>query len=159
MTLPTLVIGIGNDFRGDDAAGLIAARTLREKHLSNVAIIEQNGDGANLMEVWEGAETVILIDAVSSGGQAGTIHRIDANRDVILAGLFGISSHLLGVGEAVELARALGELPPRLIIYGIEGANYRIGEELSPAVASQLPTLVQQIVQEISNVANDRLSS
>lgn len=155
---PILIIGIGNDFRRDDAAGLIAVRALREKNLPNVDIVEQSGDGASLMQAWSGAETVILIDAVSAGREAGTIYRIDANHDVIPAGLFGASSHLLGVGEAVELARALGELPSRLIIYGIEGGNYAIGEGLSPIIASNLPTLVERIIQEVLNMANDRLS-
>lgn len=158
MKPSTLIIGIGNSFRGDDAAGLIATRTIHATHLPNVDIIEQSGDGVSLMQAWAGAETVILIDAVSAGREAGTIYRMDASRESLPTESFGTSSHLFGVGQAIEMARVLGELPPRLIIYGIEGANYTIGEGLSPAVASKLPELVEQIIQEISNVANDRLS-
>ena len=39
----TLVIGIGNDFRHDDAAGLVAARQLRER---GVAARMHEGDRA-----------------------------------------------------------------------------------------------------------------
>lgn len=158
MTTSTLIIGIGNDFRGDDAVGLIAARALREKHLPNVDIIEQSGDGVNLMQAWVGVEVVILIDAVSAGQEAGKIYRLDASHEPISVESFGASSHLFGVGQAIEMARALDELPPRLIIFGIEGANYTMGAVLSPEVAANFNDLIDDIVQEISKVANDRLS-
>ena len=47
-----LVIGIGNDFRGDDAAGLMVARRLRGTPLHDVEIVESAGDAAALMELW-----------------------------------------------------------------------------------------------------------
>lgn len=159
MTTSTLIIGIGNDFRGDDDAGLLAARALTARHLPGVTVIERSGDGAALMQAWDGATAVILIDAVQAGGQPGTIYRIDASRETVPVDAFSASSHLLGVGAAVEMARALGELPPRLIVYGIEGSSFEMGAALSPAVAANLPALVERVVQEIANGTNDRLSS
>ncbi|MBI5668594.1 MAG: hydrogenase maturation protease [Chloroflexi bacterium] len=156
--LPLIIIGIGNDWRGDDAAGLLAARALRKLNLPNVTITEHGGDGASLMQTWAGAAVVILIDAVSAGGNPGTIYRIDANHETTAPDSFSTSSHLLGVGEAVELARALGQLPPRLVIFGIEGRDFAVNAALSPAVAANLPVLVERIVQEILNGTNDRLS-
>jgi hydrogenase maturation protease len=158
MAIPTLIIGIGNDYRGDDAVGLIAARALREKRLPNVEIVEQSGDGVSLMQSWVGAAVVILIDAVYGGREAGTIYRLDASHEPISVESFGASSHLFGVGQAIEMARTLGELPPQLIIYGIEGASYTMGAALSPQVAANLTALVESVIQELAKVANDRLS-
>ena len=64
-----------------------------------------------LMDAWEGAETVWLVDAVSSGAQAGAVHRVDASEEELPARLFRASTHHFGLAEAVELARALGRLP------------------------------------------------
>ena len=59
-----IVIGLGNEFRHDDAAGLIAARRLRD---AGVAAEEYDGDLMMVMDRWKGSDAVILIDAVSSG--------------------------------------------------------------------------------------------
>src|SRR5512145_3075445 len=126
QTLP-LIIGIGNEYRSDDAAGLIVARRLKERLADSVKVIEQSGDGAALMEAWRGAETVIIFDAVMSGAAAGTIHRFDVSAQPLPKSGFRCSTHAFGVAEAIELARALGELPRSLIVYGIEGNNFAAG--------------------------------
>ena len=58
-----LVIGVGNPYRNDDAVGLVVARRIRDLNLQGVTVIEANGEGASLMEAWQGADSVILIDA------------------------------------------------------------------------------------------------
>jgi hydrogenase maturation protease len=50
----TIVIGIGNIFRGDDAVGLVAARRLRELPLKEVQVLELDGDLTNIAESWQG---------------------------------------------------------------------------------------------------------
>jgi hydrogenase maturation protease len=119
-----LIIGIGNEYRCDDAAGLIVARRLKERLAESVNVLEQSGDGAALMGAWQGAKTVIIIDAVTSGAAPGTIHRFDANTRPIPKGDFRYSTHAFGVAEAIELSRALGEFPRSLGGYGIEGKNF-----------------------------------
>jgi hydrogenase maturation protease len=64
MTPNVLVLGIGNDFRGDDAVGLLAARELESMHLPHVNVVESRGDGARLMRLWKGYPAVLVIDAV-----------------------------------------------------------------------------------------------
>jgi hydrogenase maturation protease len=144
-----LIVGIGNAFRSDDGVGLWVARRLREQLPSSVSIAEASGEGAALIETWKGFASVILVDAVNSGASPGTIHRLDAATEPIRAQFFRCSSHAFGVGEAVELARELGQLPPRLIIYGIEGAVFAAGAELSPAVAKAAAEVAEQLLAEI----------
>ena len=50
---PLLVIGVGNEYRSDDGVGLVVIRTLKEKGLPNVRLLERSGDGADLMELWK----------------------------------------------------------------------------------------------------------
>ena len=91
-----MIIGLGNDFRHDDAAGLIVARKLRER---GVPAEEHAGDLAALLELWEGAEGVILVDAVSSGAVPGTLRRLDASVTPLARELFASSSHALSLAD------------------------------------------------------------
>ena len=148
QSLP-LIIGIGNEYRGDDAAGLIAARRLKERLADSVTVLEQGGDGAALMEVWRGAETVIIIDAATSGAPPGTILRFEANARQIPQETFRCSTHAFGVVEAIELARALGRLPRRLVVYGIEGKNFAAGARLSTEVEQAVGEAAKQALAEV----------
>ena len=121
MPQPILIIGIGNEFRSDDAVGLVVAQTLQVKRLPSVSIQEATGEGTALLEAWKGSDAVILVDAVTSGAPAGTIHQVDAHTGPVSPELFALSTHAFSVAQAIELARTLGNLPPRLMIYGIEG--------------------------------------
>ena len=144
-----LVIGIGNQFRGDDAVGLTVARRVQEASPNGVTVREESGGGTALMETWQGADTVILVDAVSSGAPPGTIHRLDAQAQPIPARFFHYSTHAFGLAEAVELARALNRLPQRLVVYGIESKMFAAGAPLSPEVEAAAWQVVQRVLQEL----------
>jgi hydrogenase maturation protease len=144
-----LVIGIGSDFRCDDRAGLAVARFLREKNIPGVEVIEESGEGTALMERWKDAEYVFLIDAVSSDSPPGTIHRVDVQRQKIPKSFFHSSTHQFGVAEAIELSRVLNQLPPHLIIYGIEGTNFSMGIEITPTVSDAGLRAVDLVIEEI----------
>lgn len=146
------VLGLGNEFRGDDGAGRVVARRLREATLPGVAVREESGEGAALMDAWKDADAVILVDAVHSGAAPGTIHRLDASRVPVPSRFFHYSTHAFSVAEAVELARALNQLPPRLIIYGVEGKDFAAGEKLSPEVAAAVDELLGRVRQEIQSI-------
>ncbi len=140
-----LIIGCGAEERGDDAAGLLVARRLREL---GVGAIEHSGEGLSLIEAWSEADAVMLIDAVKTGAAAGAISRWDGRTAPIARDVFKVSTHAFGVAEAVELARTLDRLPPALTIYGIEGASFQHGAPPSPAVLAAVHTLANQIAQE-----------
>ncbi len=144
-----VVIGVGNAYRGDDAAGLIAVRRLRETLGGRVVCREENGEGTALMEAWKEADAVILVDATHSGASPGTLHRFDVAAQPLPATLLCYSTHAFGVAEAIELARALGQLPARFIVYGIEGKNFAAGSELSAEAESAIEEAVSCVRQEL----------
>jgi hydrogenase maturation protease len=148
-----LVIGVGNEYRSDDAAGLVVARRLRQLSLGNVTVIEASGEGTDLMESWKGADTVIIVDAASSGAKPGTIHRIDARAQRIPTGLLRYSTHAFSVGEAVELARAMNRLPSRMVVYGVEGERFDEGTVLSRAVQASVGTVVELVLKQLRTAA------
>ena len=132
------VIGIGNEWRGDDGAGLEVARRLGGLQLS--------GEPIALLDVLDGAEDVVVVDAVSSGAAPGTLHVFEAGSTPLPVDLFGSSStHALGVAEAIEIARSLGRLPERVRVYGIEGASFDYGRGLSPEVEKAVEECTRSI--------------
>lgn len=137
-----LVLCCGNPDRGDDAAGPLVARRLREL---GIDACEQTGEALSLIEAWQGADEVILVDAVVSGARRGAVTVWDA----LNARLEGVprlsSSHALGLADAVALARTLGRLPPRLILYGIEARRCEMGQPPSKAVLRGVEQVARRI--------------
>ncbi len=143
------LIGVGNRYRSDDAAGLEVARRLRATRPPGIRLLEEEGEPASLIHAFELMKEVLIIDAVSSGGRPGDLHRFDATHQPLPAETFRSSTHSLGVGDAVELARQLDRLPPRLAVYGIEGENFEAGEGLTPAVEATVDALVSELHREL----------
>lgn len=144
-----LVIGCGNADRGDDAAGLLVARRLRELGMEAQ---EQSGEAVALLGVLESVpagQRVIVVDAMVAGSPPGSISFWDAGAVRLSRQTFRCSTHALGVAEAVELARALGKLPLQLGIYGIEGAGFEAGAPPSPEVLRAVEELAQRIAREV----------
>jgi hydrogenase maturation protease len=154
-----LLIGVGNEYRNDDGIGLMVARAIRKKQLPCVIVKEESGEGAALMEAWQGFQNVIIVDAVSSGAMPGTIFRIDAKEEAVSIKFFHYSTHAFSVAEAVELARAMNSLPPNFIIYGIEGKDFAAGTTISASVRKAAKQAVRQIVTDVEGTryTNDRL--
>ena len=144
-----LVIGVGNAFRGDDGVGLVVARRLQELVPPDVTVLEQGGEGAALMETWQGASHVILVDAAASGAEPGTIHRFEATNQPLPIQFFNYSTHAFSLAEAVEMARQLDQLPPNLVVYGIEGQSFSFGQDLSPEVEAAAGVIIQQVLQDL----------
>jgi hydrogenase maturation protease len=143
------IVGVGNRHRRDDGVGLVVAQRLRSEALPGVSIVESGGDAAELIDAWGGVSRVWVIDAVHSGAAPGTVVRVDAVGEALPAEAFQTSTHALGLAAAVELARALGQLPPSLVVFGIEGMDFGHGEGLSPEVAAAASEVVDRLRREI----------
>jgi hydrogenase maturation protease len=142
------VIGVGNRFRHDDAAGLEVAARLHALRPAGVRVMEEEGEPASLLESWAGVDEALVIDAVDSGAPAGRMHRFEVGRDPLPVELFRPSTHALGVADAVELGRELDRLPRRLAVYGIQGENFEAGEGLTSIVEIAVQELVDELYAE-----------
>ncbi|MGP8110538.1 MAG: hydrogenase maturation protease [Thermoplasmata archaeon] len=147
-TSPSLVIGVGNANRRDDGVGLAVARRLRTRSARPARIVEFEGEGTGLLDLWEDERFVVVVDAVRSGAAPGTVHRIDTSGSFVFPSKPTSSTHGLSVGEAVHLGRSLGRLPGRLVVYGVEGSEFTPGDELSPPVARAVDRVVESILAE-----------
>lgn len=144
---------MGNEWRGDDGVGLLVARRLRARALAGVTVCEVRDDPTRLLEAWANGDLVYLIDAVSSGREPGTVRRWDVPTDSLDEKVFRLSTHGATVADAVELARVLKGLPPRLVIFGIEGKCFRMGCGVSPKVQRGAEQIADRIERELREAA------
>lgn len=146
-----LAIGLGNELRRDDGAGVEVARALRRVPVpAGAVIVEEQGEPTGLIDVWEGAGAVVIVDAMRSGAPPGSIRRLDASRARLPSSLGrSASTHALALGEALELARTLGRLPPRVIVHAVEGEDFGAGPGLSAAVRAAMPALTAAVLSEL----------
>jgi len=147
--MKTIVIGIGNEYRGDDAAGRLVARQMNGDTPPDVKVCECSGESATLMETWQGFDRVYLVDAVESRQPPGSIHRIAAHEQELPRDFFHTSTHAFSLAEAIELARALDQLPEQVFVYGIEGQWFEAGQKLTPAVKEAIPQVAEKIIEEL----------
>jgi len=150
-----VVAGFGSEYRRDDGVGtLVAERATAQMPSSH--FVGPLSDPLDLLGEWNGADLVIVVDAVHSGAPVGTLQTIEmdvenlANMDVDVESVAGESStHGLGLVAVLRLARALDQAPRRLIVVGIEGERFDVGEGLSDLVEAAVPDAVQRVVELI----------
>ncbi len=150
-----LVIGLGNRLRGDDGVGTVVAGAIRERGIAGIDAMTCDGDGTALLECWRGVDSVIVVDALRSKEAPGRIRRFEASRP-LPAWARARSTHGFGLAEAVEMARSLDRLPSALVIYGVVGESWGMGEGLSPAVSAAVPRVVDLVLAEARAAAPAR---
>jgi hydrogenase maturation protease len=144
----TVVIGVGNPYRCDDGVGPAVVGLLRPNAPAGVELTSTLGDTTKLIDLWDGADLVIVVDAMRAATpRIGTIHHVTVG-DLPVAN-DPVSSHGLQLGEAIELARVLGRLPRRLELFAVEIGEPGHGTELSPAILQSAQRLARQIAAEV----------
>ena len=148
MTGKTIVIGIGNPDRGDDAVGLEVARRVADK-AHHVHVVELNYP-ADALNAWTTDDTVVITDAVNSGGDPGHVHVIDVLERKLPAGNWSAGgTHALGLAAVLELARALGRLPKKQVVVGVEARRFDLGAPITEAVAAAVPAAAAAVLAAI----------
>lgn len=143
-----LVVALGNPDRGDDGAGPHVGRLIEPSGLADVAFIRS--DTTELLDVWSSRRQVFVVDATAPQGEPGRRSRLGLSEIRLRAEGGRLSSHRADLGSALELAEVLGRLPEALVVYGIEGRAFELGEALSPAVIASAEQVARDILSELS---------
>jgi hydrogenase maturation protease len=141
----SLVIGIGNRSRGDDAVGPEVASRVAQLRLAGVAVVVLHEPIA-LVEQFGAHDEVVVVDATDPRGHPGRVHVQQVGRAPLRRDPPALGSHGLGVADAVELARVLGRLPRRLTLVGVEARTFQLGAPLSTRVRESLGDAADAVV-------------
>jgi hydrogenase maturation protease len=146
----TVIIGIGNEFRRDDGAGPAVVARLSELLPPGVELTVSDGEPVRLIEAWQGASLAVVVDAVrAEPPEPGRLHRFELYRPGSAAAS-GVSSHGMGLDEAIRLALVLERMPARLIVHAVEVADVSQGTGLTPAVAAATDALVAAVLGDLA---------
>ncbi|MDF2231830.1 hydrogenase maturation protease [Albimonas sp. CAU 1670] len=152
---PVRVIGLGEPLRGDDGAGRAVAARLRGRLPAGVSLHEAAGEATGLLALLAGARAAVLADACRSGAPAGTVQRLDPGEGPLPAAVGSVSTHGLGLAEALEIARALDGLPPVCRVYAIEAGDVSAGAGLGAEVARAVDAVAEAILEEVASLFAD----
>jgi hydrogenase maturation protease len=144
-----VLLGVGNAYRSDDGVGLVVAERVRPRVPAGVEVTLCEQEASRVIDAFEGADAAVIVDAVASGGEPGELHRFDAAAAPVPARAFGSSTHAFGVGQAIELARALGKLPLAVVVIGVEGQRFAAGEGLSAPVEAAVESAAEAVLREL----------
>jgi len=152
----TLILGLGNTILTDDGVGIYVVREI-EKKVGDPRVVFREAclGGLELLEEIEGFRCVVLVDAVVTGRHPiGTLVRM---RVEDVKGGSSLARHQIGFSEALRLGQALKRnMPNKIIIYGIEVKDVRtFGESCTPEVATYIPKIVEEIIEERCNSGNN----
>ena len=145
----TLVIGCGNLLRGDDAAGPVLVRRLRERGLPpGVRCVDAGTGGMDVALQMRGVPEVILVDACRSESEPGSLFELPGEEVENLPPRSGFSLHTFRWDHAIAFGRWLlgSGYPASVTAYLIEGAGFEAGDGLSPAVDAAIDRLADLLV-------------
>ena len=155
LTVRTLVLGLGNEYAGDDAVGVLAVRALRGKLAGGADVVESAASGLALLEVFAGYDRAVIADSIRTGrSPAGTIVEV---RLADLGPATAPSLHQAGIPELAAVARRLGMgFPDRTRVLAVEVAGpLMFGAPLSEPVAAAVAPLGRRVLEQVQRWASE----
>jgi hydrogenase maturation protease len=158
-----LVAGIGNVFLGDDGFGVAVVQRLASRGLPPEVDVRDFGiRGMDLTYALQDQyEAVLFVDAAPRGERPGTLTviepELDEEGDVVL------DTHGMDPLRVLGLARALGRVPPRVLVVACEPQTIVRSEnddelvgELSPPVEAAVDAAVELVESLVAEVVKEQ---
>lgn len=148
-----LVLGIGNTVMSDDGVGVKVIELLQREHAfpPSVELIDGGTLGLDLLPLLEGRSHLIMVDAVDSGQAPGTCVRLTGD-ELPVALETKVSPHQMGLKDLLAVARLMGQLPPEMVLIGVQPGSIDIGLELTPEVAAQVEPMKAAVLRELGSI-------
>jgi hydrogenase maturation protease len=147
---PVLILGLGNPLQADDGVGCRVIEALEERELPpGVEVMDAGTPGVGLINLLEGRQRAIIVDAAEMGRQPGEVMRFRPE-DVTLTGSTDrFSLHRTAVADALALAHALNLALPEIVFFGVQPGYVGWRDVLSPEVAAAVPGLIDAILEQV----------
>ena len=148
-----VVLGVGNILLSDEGIGVRTVEKLMRDYVlpPEVEVIDGGTSAMEMLEDLGHADHLIIVDAVRSGKPPASIVRI-AGADVPVFFRTKLSPHQVGLSDVLATLVLMGEQPGSTTVIGIEPQSLELGMALTPAVAEQLPQVVQMVKGELNGL-------
>ena len=146
----TLILGVGNLLMSDEGVGVHAIKRLVENYQlpEEVQVLDGGTLGMDLLYYLEGVENLILIDAVETRKEPGTLIRLEDDEVPAFLSM-KMSPHQIGVPDMLVAAKLKDVFPKRLVLWGIQPELLEIGLDLSPTVEAKVDTIIDNVLKQL----------
>ena len=136
-----VIIGIGNELRNDDIAGILIIEKLQGKLSSNIKLIDCGQVPENFTKdiINYSPNRIIIVDIVDFGGSPGDITSIKKDE------IRGISFSTHNYDLSLFIKYIENFISPEINIIGIQPKSYDLGTELSGEVDGAIGEIVEAI--------------
>lgn len=148
------VIGMGNLLLKDEGVGIHVIQALEKASLDGCGefMIVDGGTCTDiLLQLPDGIEKLIVVDAVKGGGEPGSIYRFTPD-DIAFERGTRTSVHQLGLSESLAMMEAARAKPPQVVILGVEPKEIDWGLEISAELQERIPQMIALVKEEIANL-------
>lgn len=145
-----VIVGMGNILLRDEGIGSHISHALKGASLPCDVEIIDGGTSLDVLPPFANADKLIIIDAVSGGGEPGTIYRFKP-KDIALESEFILSAHDIGLLESLRMMEVSDIGAGEIVIIGVEPKEMGWGLELSPQLQEKVPQIIQVVLAELDN--------
>jgi hydrogenase maturation protease len=118
-----------------------------EKDFPHLAIYGYaHADLSHWIDTWKNKD-VVLIDVILADGKPGQRYVAKGMDALILQKEKQLTSHGLGLAEALELSRLLRKAPRSLYFIGVCGDHFGMDEPIQPPLQAALPAVKKEVVE------------
>ncbi len=151
------VIGIGSPFGADQLGWEVVQQLEQDTELQDfiperLTLCTLDRPGTGLLELLKDSDRVILIDALAAENKTTSRREqiIELTAEDLAEGSLNLSSHAIGIREALALHRTLKDMPdgessPDIIVFGLD-----VGDDVDTPFS-------QQSIIELSRAVKERL--
>jgi hydrogenase maturation protease len=144
-----LVFGVGNLLRSDDGVGLHVIEALRKEEIKDKIDLIEALSGLDILDAIKGYDRIILVDAIKTGGEPGTIYKLSLEDIQDKHTNHSFSTHLnMDLQTMLELGNRLfpGKIPKDIRIIAVEVEDVTtISDRCTPKVRKAIPKAVDMI--------------
>ena len=147
------VLGIGNLLLSDEGVGVHAIEALKKESLpDNVELVDGAAGGFDLLPIVEECDKLIIIDAVKTAEEPGSIYKFDP-QEIEVQEDANMSLHDVDFFQLIAYAKKYRKVPPMQMI-GIVPESMEMGMELTDTIAAKMPRIIELVKQEIETTNN-----
>lgn len=144
-----LIAGVGNILLQDDGLGPQAVARLQAEFEfgEEVELLDIGTPTLDFVDYLRCREIVILIDALSSGGEPGEILTFDKEQLKKFLPNMRLSAHQPCLNETLHTAETAGIDLKEVLLVGVVGHSFDVGTDLGPYVSRALPEVLDLIAK------------